>query len=279
VIVDSHTHAFPSEFVADRERLIGREPAFAEMYADPKARMATVDDLVGSMKAARIDVSVALGFAWRDPRTCRAHNDYLLAAAAETGGQVVPFCNVAGSTAEVRAEALRCLERGARGFGELRPEDQELGLEAGGPLDALADIASEAGVPVLFHVSEPVGHAYPGRAGGLSVAGLVQFVGRWPGLQVIAAHWGGGLPFYALMPEVAEAVSNVTFDTAASSLLYDERVYRVAVGLVGAHRIVFGSDYPLLSQKRSLERVRTASLPEDETRAVLGENARRLLGL
>lgn len=278
MIVDSHTHAFPPEFVADRDRLISREPAFAEMYADPKARMATIDDLLGSMKAARIDVSVALGFAWRDPATCRAHNDYLLAAAAETGGSVVPFCNVAGSPVEVRAEALRCLERGARGFGELRPEDQELGLEASGPLDALASIASEAGVPVLFHVTEPVGHTYPGK-GGLSVGAFVEFMERWPRLLAIAAHWGGGLPFYTLMPEVAEALSNVTFDTAASSLLYEERIYRAAAGLVGAQRIIFGSDYPLLSQKRSLERVREASLSEDETRAVLGENARRLLGL
>ena len=52
-------------------------------------------------------------------------------------------------------------------------------------------------------------------------------------MTVIAAHWGGGLPFYALMPEVREALENVYFDTAASHLLYDATVYRRVIELVG----------------------------------------------
>ena len=42
-------------------------------------------------------------------------------------------------------------------------------------------------------------------------------------MTIIAAHWGGGLPFYALMPEVRDALQNVWFDTAAGHLLYDRR--------------------------------------------------------
>ena len=40
-------------------------------------------------------------------------------------------------------------------------------------------------------------------------------------------------------------LQNVYYDTAASPLLYDQRVYRAVADCVGAERILFGSDYPL----------------------------------
>jgi hypothetical protein len=98
-------------------------------------------------------------------------------------------------------------------------------------------------------------------------------------VTVVAAHWGGGLPFYTLMPEVKEALGSTFFDTAATPLLYDPLIYRRAIDLVGADRILFASDFPLLSQGRCLAQVREAGLRAEEERLVLGENARRLLRL
>ena len=49
----------------------------------------------------------------------------------------------------------------------------------------------------------------------------------------MCAHWGGGLPFYALMPEVEDSLSNVYFDSAASPFLYDASVFPTVAGLVG----------------------------------------------
>jgi hypothetical protein len=81
------------------------------------------------------------------------------------------------------------------------------------------------------------------------------------------------------MPEVADALASTYFDTAASSLLYDSRIFRLVSDSVGAERILFGSDFPLLDQSRCLEAIREAPLSDDERRLVLGENARRLLRL
>ena len=66
MIVDFHTHIFPPAVAADRARYVATDPAFAAMYADPKATLASADDLLVSMERAAIDVSVALGFAWQD---------------------------------------------------------------------------------------------------------------------------------------------------------------------------------------------------------------------
>ena len=88
---------------------------------------------------------------------------------------------------------------------------------------------------MLCHVSEPVGHPYAGKEG-LPLDQLYAFAKSAPGVSIIAAHWGGGLPFYALMPEVRDALDNVCFDTAASHLLYQPQVYRRVIDLVGAGR-------------------------------------------
>jgi predicted TIM-barrel fold metal-dependent hydrolase len=162
-------------------------------------------------------------------------------------------------------------------LGELRPVSQGYDItgEAG---DTLAAISRETKLPVLFHVSEPVGHEYPGKHG-LPMADFYTFVSKHPECVAIGAHWGGGLPLYGLMPELTSQLANVWFDTAATQLLYDDRIYRQAVDVIGADRILFASDFPLLDQKRQLERVRLLKLDPAIANGVLGGNARQLLGL
>ncbi len=298
MIVDFHTHIFPPGIVAERDRfldpasrpwradagewtdVLARDPTFAEMYGGQRpAKIETAKGLIASMHRSGADVSVALGFAWRQAEDCRRHNDYILESAAGSDGRLVPFCTVQPAAGEraLATEIERCARAGARGLGELRPESQgwELCSEAG---DALGHLAGEHGLVLLFHVSEPVGHAYAGKAG-LGLDSFVRFAERWPDVRIVAAHWGGGLPFYTLMPEVGKALANVWFDTAGTSLLYSPEVYRVAADLVGADRVVFGSDFPLLAQSRSRQRVEDSGLDAGDVSKALGENARRLLSL
>jgi len=263
-----------------REEYLRRDPTFAEMYASSKARLATAEELLASMDEAAIDKSVVLGFAWSELEPCVQHNDYLLEAAARSGGRLIPFCTIqpqAGNDAFREME--RCARAGARGLGELRPDNQGYRLEEGAAAEVLAEAALRHGLVLLFHVSEPVGHAYPGKAG-LSVASFYRFVAGHGGLPVVGAHWGGGLPFYALMPEVRQALADAYFDTAATPLLYEPTVYRQAVHLVGAERILFGSDFPLIGQRRQRQAIEDVFPVDDPARAlILGENARRLLRL
>jgi predicted TIM-barrel fold metal-dependent hydrolase len=279
VIVDCHTHIFPPDIAERRDAFAAADATFASLYANANAKLATAEELLSSMDRAGVDVSVALGFAWRDPEVCRAHNDYLLEAGLASGGRLLAFCTLplAADADVVAAEARRCLLLGARGFGELRPDDLECDL-AGRVGSALAEVAEAAGVPLLLHASEPVGHAYPGKRG-LALERLYAFIVAHPGLRLIAAHWGGGLPFYALMPEVRAALAGVRFDTAATSLLYEPAIYRLAAKLVGMEAVFFGSDFPLLSQRGSLRRLRETGLSEADIHGIAGENAARWLGL
>jgi uncharacterized protein len=278
VIVDFHAHIFPPDVVANRDRYLAADRSFAWLYGRPEARLASADELLVSMDDAGIDVTVVQGFAWESDELCRLHNDYLLTAAAESGERIKAFCTLQLTDSQAaRREALRVKERGAAGLGELRPVAQGYDItgEAG---DALAAIAREFDLPVLFHVSEPVGHEYPGKRG-LPMSDFYQFIRKHPDCKVVGAHWGGGLPLYGLMPELAAELANAWFDTAATSLLYGEGIYERTIDVLGYERILFASDFPLLSQKKQLRLVRELDLEKSIIEGICGDNAARLLGL
>ena len=279
MIVDFHAHIFPPEVCRRREEYLRRDPTFRELYSNPKASLATADDLLASMDEAGIGKSVIVNFVWQDSALCRLANDYVLESAAASGGRLLPFCIVQPTAGdEARAEVERCARAGALGLGELRPDNQGFDLAASPEADLLIWAARTHGLALLFHVSEPVGHSYPGK-GGLALGSLYRFIEKASGVTVIAAHWGGGLPFYGLMPRVKKALATTYFDTAASRLLYSPGVYRHVISILGVERILFGSDFPFLAQRRCLRETKRVDLDKEEKRLILGGNALRLLGL
>jgi predicted TIM-barrel fold metal-dependent hydrolase len=270
-VVDAHTHVFAPGQVAARDEICGRDLLFAELYTDPKAKLADGPQLLRALDEAGIERAVAAGFAFSTEREIAAQDEYLVASSAESGGRIAALAAINLSLPGWEAMFDRALAAGARGFGELRPGNQgwhPLGSDA----RRFYQAASEAGAVLLWHMSEPVGHRYPGKAGGLSPADLVRITEDFPGLRMVAAHMGAGLPYFLQMPEVRGALQHVYFDTAAYSLLYDDQSVARLVDLAGPGRVIFGSDYPLLSPRRQLERVR-ALLPAGAVQAVCGDTA------
>lgn len=274
MFVDAHTHAFAPDQRRRRAELVGRDPTFAEMYQNPLARMATVDEVVATMDRALIDASVVAGFPFRNQGDIDELNDHLLRARDRTPLKVAVLAAVNPAVPGWAVAARAALDDGAVGFGELRPYNQgwdPLGPEA----KELYGLARDAGVALLWHSSEPVGHTYAGKGGGIGIDALCAVAAEFPGLRMVAAHLGGGLPFFLQMPEIRESLRDVSFDTAAVSLLYDDESVARVVSLAGPDRVLFASDYPLLSPRRQLERV-IAVLPEEAIESVCGGNARKL---
>jgi predicted TIM-barrel fold metal-dependent hydrolase len=168
--------------------------------------------------------------------------------------------------------------RGAVAIGELNADAQGFDWRDTDALRCFAEACIEADLPVMLHCSEPVGHVYPGK-GSATPEKILAFASAFPELRIVAAHWGGGLPFYELMPEVKLALANVVYDTAASTYLYDFDVFEAVVQIAGANRVLFASDYPVLKQRRFLERVRQTGLDPEAMRQVLGANARQVFRL
>jgi predicted TIM-barrel fold metal-dependent hydrolase len=278
-VIDAHVHIFPPEVVQQRSRFCERDRWFAELYRNERAKLVTADELLSSMEEAGIQIAIAAGFPWADPSLCAYHNDYLAEAAAHSGGRIAWLAIVVPQHRHAVAESQRAFRLGAAGVGELNADAQGFRWDEPDALAELAEFCVAAQRPVMAHVSEPLGHTYAGK-GTAWPQRFVRFLERFPDLKVVAAHWGGGLPFYELMPEVARATVNVVYDSAASTYLYRFRVFCLVTDLVGVERVLFASDYPVLAQKRFLRRVREeGGLTEEELVHILGVNAARVYGL
>src|SRR5712691_2903291 len=161
-------------------------------------------------------------------------------------------------------------------LGELMPHGQGYRLNDLALLTPIIEIVRQYQLIVLSHSSEPVGHSYPGK-GDIHLQDLVAFLTAFPDVRFIAAHWGGGLPFYTLMQEIQRITDNVWYDTAATIYLYRNTILPIVADLVGADRILFASDYGLLRQRRIIDYITQSGLSAGAIEQVLGGNAQRLL--
>ena len=279
MVIDSHCHILPPSFAQRRSELQSRDVTFASLFATPKALMASADTLVDDMDRDGLAWSVVMGMGWADRDVAVEANDYIIQSVARFPDRLIGFCSVNPAWGEAAVvEVERCLAAGLRGIGELHPDTQGFDIADMSPMAPLMDTARRLGIPVLVHVSEPVGHQYPGK-GRTTPDKVYQLIKNFPDNTIICAHWGGGLPFYALMPEVSEVFADVYFDTAASSFLYRPQVFATVTGLLGAGKILFATDYPLIRAKRMLRQVEEAGLDPGDREAILSGNAARLFGL
>ncbi len=279
LIIDCHTHIFPKPMREARESLCRREEGFARIYGNPKAKMVGVEELLASMEDSGVDRSVVTGFCWSDPELCGLHNDYLLESASRHPDRLIVFLSLPLSDPErSRRELERGIEQGAKGVGEVAFYDREMSRKDLEPAKETFELMQRHGLPLLLHANEPIGHPYPGK-GVTPLRSFYDLILSLPDLPIILAHWGGGLLFYELMPEVARAMTQVCYDTAASPFLYSRKIYSVASQVVGSRKILFGSDFPLISPQRYFEEIREADLTSEDRANILGLNLSRLLRL
>jgi predicted TIM-barrel fold metal-dependent hydrolase len=275
-IIDGHSHIVPPEIVSDRQRHLESDLWFRRLYTNPRRTLATADDVAFEMARSGVDTTVTFGFAWRDPSICVLNNDYILEQAAAHPESLVPFCVVPPANLEFSiVEMERCRRRGAVGVGEIFPEGQGWDLSDRGALTTFISAVRDLGLILNLHVTEPAGHDYPGKDS--TTPGAI-----WPIIEIaqgevpiVLSHWGAGTAFYELMPEVRDLARQLYYDSAASHLLYRPQVFDI-MSRLAPDRIIFGSDFPLMTQRRALRHTRAADLDRQIADGLLGGNAYRL---
>ena len=261
--------SFPRKSYRRVNGYFAHEPWFASLYAAPQSRLATAADLASAMVRDGVSAAVALNFGWRDPGFCSETNDSILEA-LRPYRQIVPFCTVVPGDPGAAHEIERCAALGFRGVGELNADGQRFDVTDEQTMRPVIEACRAHGMVMLLHASEPLGHGYPGK-GGTTPEKLARLLGMAQDVPIVLAHWGGGLIFYSLMPEIEELTRMTYYDSAATPYLYDPQVYRIGAQL-GTSRLLFGSDFPLMSQRRALEFLNRAQLgAEDRQRVDLGE--------
>jgi uncharacterized protein len=279
MIIDFHTHIFPKDMRENRETYFQKEPEFKLLYDSHKSKLAGAGEIIGAMDHNGVDISVVFGFPWHQSKNFKQNNDYILEAVTRYPDRLIGFCCVDPFHVDAATEAARCLSDGLCGIGELAFYESGFDEKTLAHLAPLMALSREKNTPVLIHTNEPVGHMYPGKAP-VRLSQIYDLVRRFSKNRIVLAHWGGGIFFYNLMKkEVKESFANVYFDTAASPFLYDPWIYEIAVRIMGAEKILFGSDYPLLQPARYFNALLPLDLTQADRQKICGLNAAELLGV
>lgn len=276
-LIDVHVHLTPTAIARDRSRFLKNEGAWAKLYYDPKARMATTDELLPMMDEEAIDQALVFGFPWSTEDTARRHNDWLLEQAAKYPDRLKPMASFDIMAPWAMSHAESYLKAGMVGLGELALYDRGFGPVELEIFEGLGDLCRQGNQVLSVHVNEPIGHKYPGKAP-LETGQIFALVQRCPGVRLILAHFGGGLPFLAtLKKEVKEALVNVRFDLAAMPYLYDPVALPMALKILGPQYFLLGTDFPLLKPSRYRKYLEDAGLNSEETAQIMGKAAANFL--
>jgi len=162
-------------------------------------------------------------------------------------------------------QVRRCFdEYGFRGL-KLHP-----GMGDGFPTRALMDLLSEYGRPLLLHATADLAFA----------DAVTHLAGRYPKVPVICGHMGGfgvfNPGFVKLYALEAKQIPNLYLDTA---FVFLHQWIRIAMEICGPEKILFASDGPIAHPAVTLKQIELCHPSDAERALILGENARKLLGI
>jgi predicted TIM-barrel fold metal-dependent hydrolase len=279
MIIDSHTHLFPEPVRNDRSLFFDKEPEFKLLYNSPRAKISTITELIDTMDIHGVDISVVSGFPWRNPCTAKKNNDYILEAVQAHPDRIRGLACFYLAWEGAADEAIRCMDAGLSGVGELAfylsgIDKTALGLLA----PVMAVLRSRGNRPCMIHTNEPLGHPYPGKTP-VTLEQIDALAKAFPDNRIILAHWGGGIFFYHVMKkQIKENLKNIWYDTAASVFLYDPGIYDMAAKAGVIDKVLFGTDFPLLTPDRYYADMDKSAMTAAQKNQVLGENALALYG-
>ena len=277
--IDVHVHA---ELSRD-----GQDPMPAELrsaasrYFKADRALPTADDVAAYYRERRM-AAVVFTVDWESRSGLPPiPNEEIAEAAAANPDVLIPFASVDPARPDAVARARRLIDdHGVRGF-KFHPN-----LQAFFPNDRTAyplyELIAEAGLPALFHSGHSgIGTGLPG-GGGLRLKYsnplcLDDVAADFPGLAIVIAH--PSFPWQDEAISVCLHKENVWIDLSGWSPKYFPPQLVQYANTQLRNRVLFGSDFPLITPDRWLADFEEAAFRDDVRPLILKENAARLLGL
>ena len=228
---------------------------------------------IGTMDQAGIEVGLAA--AWWGPQGALIDNDEVASFVRQYPRRLL---GVASVNLARPMEAVRELRRCVRelGFRALRIVPWVWGLP---PDDRryypLYTECIELDVPFCLQVGHtgPLMSSEPGRP----IPYLENVALEFPELRIVAGHIGA--PWTQEIISLATKFPNLYIDTSAYKATRFPSDFVEFMRGRGARKVMFGSNYPMLTASACLESVEVLGLSEEAKRLYLSDNARRVFKL
>jgi predicted TIM-barrel fold metal-dependent hydrolase len=268
-MIDTHTHIFPDKIAAKAAQRFQAAVGDATYLAGDF----TLKDLKAYMKRCQIEAVVTFCMAERPEVVVPANNFLVEIMDNQT---IFSFGTILPNMEDCVGEVRRIKEKRIKGikfhslFQPIRARDENL--------FPIYDAMAQAGMIAYFHVGkDPVHPSHPPGTGPQDVAQVKE---HFPGLKIVAAHFGGLL----MLDEARKWIigRDIYIDTCWGPNIQNLEA-DVVVDLIrqhGVEKVLFATDYPATSDPVSQIRwFKDLPLQEKEKQLIFRENARRLLGL
>lgn len=179
----------------------------------------------------------------------------------------IVFGSVHPEYEDVKYEIQRIKNHGLKGF-KFHPDFQAFNIDDDKALFMYEQIGAD--YPIVLHVGDKkLDYSNPER--------LARVLEIFPEHKFVAAHMGG----YSAWEKEAKSLvgKNVWFDTSSTLCGVSPEKLTEMIKAHGADKVLFGTDYPIVSLKDEAERIEALDLTEEEKEAIFYKNAAELLGL
>jgi uncharacterized protein len=222
-----------------------------------------------------IDAEAALGHA-------PVSNEEIAEACAANADVLIPFASIDPARGTAGAKQARRLveQHGVRGF-KFHPSIQGFFPNDRAAYGLYEEIQS-LGVPAVFHTGQTGIGANVRGGGGIRLKYsnplcVDDVAADFPDLRIILAH--PSFPWQDEALAVATHKEHVYIDLSGWSPKYFPPILVRYANTLLSHKMLFGSDYPVLAPERWLKDFETLEIKPEVRPRILKENAARLLGL
>jgi predicted TIM-barrel fold metal-dependent hydrolase len=208
----------------------------------------------------------------------RAQNDRVLAMAREHPKQLFAFISVHPDDGQLALDEVdRGAAAGARGL-KLHPNTQRFDVSSPA-VAAVVERAALRGLPILFDGFSPFDANQTGK---FLMLALTQ-----PKAKIVLAHMGGtrfsDMMLFAIARQFSWYPRNVWLELSAVAHVYARSPYADQLVFVcrsvGLDRVLFGSDFPVVTPHEAVEDIRALGFTAEEEKQVLYQTAAELFGL
>jgi uncharacterized protein len=278
VAIDVHVHAEVGR--GGEDGLLPEWREASKRYFGEHA-LPTVDDVTAYYRERNIAAVVFAVDAETVTGRPAVPNEEIADVARSNADVLIPFASVDPNKPEAVDEATRLIrDHGVRGF-KLHPNLQAFfpNDEAVYPLYAAIQ---DAGLPVLFHTGHSgIGSGLPGGGGiRLKYSNPIyvdDVAVDFPDLKIVLAH--PSFPWQDEAISIALHKQQVYIDLSGWSPKYFPSQLVQYANTLLRDRVLFGSDYPMITPDRWLADFEQAGFKDDVRPLILKQNAARLLGL
>ena len=260
-IIDSHCHIYPDKIAAKASA------STADFYKMPSLFDGKISTLLERGGSAGIEHFIVQSVA-TSPKQVSSINRFIADSVEKSCGKFTGLGTLHPDGEDILGDLDEIIALGLKGV-KLHPDIQAVAIDDP-RMDRIYELC-EGRVPILMHTGD---HRFdfsnPNR--------MAPILEKYPRLTVIGAHFGG----WSVWDEATERLSkfdNLFVDCSSSLYAMTPARARELIMTYGAHRVLFGTDYPMWEIETEIERFMAIDLTEKEREDILYNNAARLFDI